>query len=104
MGQGGICEIKRDGIVDDAGEPSRGRGAAFGPAGLVEPAMDDLELAPKPRRRHRDLHPYRKLPLGLALRQHRSPCHTRPPFMVRSSTLSDGSSSVERSVDGAHYF
>jgi hypothetical protein len=69
MGEGGICEIKRERIIDDAGEPGRSHGPAFGPAGLVEPSMDDLELAPKPLRWHRDPHPYWKLPLGLALRQ-----------------------------------
>ena len=104
MGEGGICEIKPDRIVDDAGEPGRSQGPAFDPTGLVEPSMDDLKLAPKPLRRHRDPHPHRKLPVGLALRQHRSPCHTCPPFMVRSSRLSDGSVSVERWVDGAQYF
>ena len=46
MGEGGICEIKRERIIDDAGEPGRSHGPAFGPAGLVEPSMDDLELAP----------------------------------------------------------
>jgi hypothetical protein len=69
MGEGGICEIKRERIIDDAGEPGGSHGPAFGPAGLVEPSMDDLELAPKPLRWHRDPHPYWKLPLGLALRQ-----------------------------------
>src|SRR6266478_4330286 len=104
MGEGGICEIKRERIIDDAGAPGGSHGPAFGPAGLVEPSMDDLELAPKPLRWHRDPHPHRKLPLSLALCQHRSPRHTRPPFMVRSSRVSDGSVSVERWVDGAQYF
>jgi len=90
MGKGGICEIKRDRIVDDAGEPGRGYGPAFGPVGLVEPGMDDLDLAPKPFGGTAVLTGTGKLPLGLALRERRSPCQTCPPFVVRSGNYVTG--------------
>src|SRR6266446_2667665 len=71
----GIVEIKCDRIVDDAGEPGERHRPALDTAGLVEPGMDDLELASEPLRWHRDPHPNRKPPLGLMPRPYRRSCH-----------------------------
>jgi hypothetical protein len=48
MGEGGILEIEREGIVDDARRPRGCDCPPFGAASLVEPGMDDLELEPNP--------------------------------------------------------
>ena len=90
MGKGGIHEVKRDGIVDDAAKPCRGHGPASGTAGVVEPDMDDLELPAEPLRRHRDPHPHRKLPLYLAAHSQQSSYHVRPMFTVCSNTYTTG--------------
>src|SRR5271167_4311536 len=84
MGKGGILEIEREDVVDDA-RRSRGCGCpTFGAASLVEPGMHDIELAAKPFRRNRNPQAHRIPPLRLALSPHRRSCHTRSLFMLRS--------------------
>jgi hypothetical protein len=85
VSKGGILEIEREGIVDDARRPG-GRGCpTFGAASLVEPGMDDLELAARPFRRHRNPHahwiPPRRLALARIARTHQA----FSLFMMRST-------------------
>jgi hypothetical protein len=84
VSKGGILEIEREGIVDDARRPGGRACPTFGAASLAQPGMDDLELAAKPFRRHRNPHAHRIPPLRLALGPHRRAHQGFSLFMIRS--------------------
>lgn len=62
-----VGKIKGDRVVDDANASGRRGRPTLGAAGIVEPGVHQGELLSEPLRRHRDAHPHRIAPLGLAL-------------------------------------
>jgi hypothetical protein len=78
MGESGVFEIERKGVVDHTARPGGGGCPTFGAAGLVEPGMHNFELAAQPVRWHRNSHAHRIAPLRFALGPRRCSGHPSP--------------------------